>query len=192
MGTPFKYYFVPSLPHASSQQSNDACIIDTSSQYHVASAHLLGSSHAEQSKVWLAHQPTQLRSPSSASSELDDSPPLPPPIARAAFTPSPPPPPPPLSLSLTQSLPRPIDLFSLPDPRHMSARSRRKFHDPIWTSVWLTGSSICVFSFVALFLAHKPSATPRSFPYTTLHTVPPLVVVIFASAATSYAHILLL
>lgn len=174
--------------------------VDPGSQYpaaSTASTRLLGSSHAEQSRGWLAHQ---LRSPSPVSSELGDSPPLPPPIARAAFTPSPPPPPPPLSLSLTQSLlprdgqSRPIDLFSLPDPRHMSARSRRKFHDSIWTTVWLTGSSICVFSsFLALFLTHKPSATPRSFPYTTfLHTVPLLVILTFSSAAASYAHILLL
>ncbi|KAI9446176.1 plasma-membrane choline transporter-domain-containing protein [Lactarius indigo] len=153
----------------------------------------------EQSRGWLAHQPTQLRSPSPSSSELDEDPPLPPPKSRAAFTPSPPPPPP-LSLSLTQSLlprdgqTRPIDLFSLPDPRHMSARSRRKFHDPVWTSLWLTGLSICVFSsFLALFLTHKPSSTPRSFPYTTfLHTVPLLVILTFTSAAVSYAHILLL
>ena len=176
--------------------------VDPGSQYlaaSAASAHLLGSSHAE-SRGWLAHQPTQLRSPSPASSDLDDSPPLPPPKARAAFTPTPPQPPPPLSLSLTQSLlprdgqTRPIDLFSLPDPRHMSARSRRKFHDPIWTSVWLAGSSICIFSsFLALFLTHKPSPTPRSLPYTTfLHTVPLLVILTFSSAAASYAHILLL
>ena len=177
--------------------------VDSGSQYppaSAASAHLLGSSHApsEQSRGWLAHQPTQLRSPSPSSSELDESPPLPPSKARVPFTPSPPPPPP-LSLSLTQSLlprdgqTRPIDLFSLPDPRHMS-RSRRKFHDPIWTSVWLTGLSICVFSsFLALFLTHKPTATPRSFPYTIfLHTVPLLVILTFTSAAASYAHILLL
>jgi hypothetical protein len=179
--------------------------VDPGSHYpaaSAASARLLGSSHAEESRGWLAHQPTQLRSPSPVSSELDDSPPLPPSTARAAFTPSPPLPPPPLSLSLTQSLlprdgqSRPIDLFSLPDPRHMSARSRRKFHDPIWTSVWLAGSSICVLSsFLTLFLTHKPSpsTTPRSFPYTTfLHTVPLLVILTFSSAAASYAHILLL
>lgn len=176
--------------------------VDPGSQYPAASARLLGSSHApsEQSRGWLAHQPTQLRSPSPSSSELDEGSPLPPPKARAAFTPSPPPPPPPLSLSLTQSLlprdgqTRPIDLFSLPDPRHMSARSRRKFHDPVWTSVWLTGLSICVFSsFLALFLTHKPSTIPRIFPYTTfLHTVPLLVILTFTSAAVSYAHILLL
>jgi hypothetical protein len=70
--------------------------VDPGSHYpaaSAASARLLGSSHAEESRGWLAHQPTQLRSPSPVSSELGDSPPLPPPTARAAFTPSPPPPP---------------------------------------------------------------------------------------------------
>lgn len=178
--------------------------VDPGSQYPMMSPRLLGTSHApsEQSRGWLAHQPTQLRSPSPSSSELDDSPQIPPPPkARAAFTPSPPPPPP-LSLSLTQSLlprdgqTRPVDLFSLPDPRFISSRSRRKFHDPIWTSIWLTGLSTCVLSsFIALFLTRKPSSVPRSFPlpYTTfLHTIPLLVILTFTSAAVSYGHILLL
>src|SRR5712672_855967 len=72
-----------------------------------------------------------------------------------------PPPPPPLSLSLTQSLlphdghTQPIDLFSLPDLRYISSRSRRKFHDPIWTLIWLAGLSICVISsLLSLFLTH--------------------------------------
>ncbi|KAH9980955.1 plasma-membrane choline transporter-domain-containing protein [Lactifluus volemus] len=177
--------------------------VDPGSQYPATSARLLGSSHtpAEQSRGWLAHQPTQLRSPSPSSSEFDDSPQIPPPRERAAFTPSPPPPPP-LSLSLTQSLlprdgqSRPVDLFSLPDPRYISSHSRRKFHDPIWTSIWLSGLSICVISsFLSLFLTHKPSDAPRSFPlpYTTfLHTIPLLVILTFTSAAVSYAHVLLL
>jgi hypothetical protein len=178
--------------------------VDPGSQYPAFSSRL-ESSHAlsEQSRGWLAHQPAQLGPPSSSSSEPDDSPPPipPPPKVRPAFTPSPPPPPPPLSLSLTQSLlprdgnTRPIDLFSLPDPRYISSRSRRKFYDPIWTSIWLTGLSICVLSsFLSLFLTRKPD-TPRSFPlpYTTfLHTIPLLVVLTFISAAVSYAHILLL
>jgi hypothetical protein len=164
---------------------------------------ILGSSRApsEQSRGWLAHQPTQLRSPSPSSSELDDGPiVLPPSKARQALTPSPPPPPPPISLSLTQSLlprdgyTRPIDLFSLPDPRYISSRSRQKFHDPIWTSIWLTGLSTCVLSsLLSLFLTRKPSDAPRTFPYTTfLHTIPLLVILTFTSAAVSYAHILLL
>jgi hypothetical protein len=178
--------------------------VDPGSQYPAFSARLESSSHAlsEQSRGWLAHQPAQLGPSSPSSSELDDSPPIPPPPkVRAAFTPSPPPPPPPLSLSLTQSLlprdghTRPIDLFSLPDPRYIS-RSRRKFHDSIWTSIWLAGLSICVLSsFLSLFLIRKPSDTPRSFPlpYTTfLHTIPLLVILTFTSAAVSYAHILLL
>ena len=179
---------------------------DPGSHYPSISAPLLGFSHApsEQSRGWLAHQPTQLRSPSPSSSELDDSPPLPPPTkTRGALTPSPLPPlpPPPLSLSLTDSLlprdghTRPVDLFTLPDPRYIS-RSRRKFHDPVWTSIWLTGLSICIFSsLLSLFLTRKPSDSPRSFPlpYTTfLHTIPLLVILTFTSAAVSYAHILLL
>jgi hypothetical protein len=180
--------------------------VDPGSQYPATSARLPGSSHvpAEHSRGWLAHQPTQLRSPSPSSSEFDDSPQIPPPRERATFTPSPPPPPPPppLSLSLTQSLlprdgqARPVDLFSLPDPRYISSHSRRKFHDPIWTSIWLSGLSICVISsFLSLFLTHKPSDAPRSFPlpYTTfLHTIPLLVILTFTSAAVSYAHVLLL
>jgi hypothetical protein len=178
--------------------------VDPGSLYPETFPSNLGSSHApsEQSRGWLAHQPTQLRSPSPSSSELDDGPLIPPPSkARPALTPSPPPPPPPpISLSLTQSLlprdgyTRPIDLFSLPDPRYISSRSRQKFHDPIWTSIWLTGLSICVLSsLLSLFLTHKPSDAPRTFPYTTfLHTIPLLVILTFTSAAVSYAHILLL
>ena len=180
--------------------------VDQGSLYPATSPSRLGSSRApsEQSRGWLAHQPTQLRSPSPSSSELDDGPLIPPPSkARPAFTPNtPPPPPPPLSLSLTQSLlprdghTRPIDLFSLPDPRYISSRSRQRFHDPIWTSIWLTGLSTCILSsLLSLFLTHKPSDAPRSFPlpYTTfLHTIPLLVILTFTSAAVSYAHILLL
>ncbi|KAI9511106.1 plasma-membrane choline transporter-domain-containing protein [Russula earlei] len=179
--------------------------VDPGSQYPATSTRLPGLSQApsEQSRGWLAHQPTHLRSPSPSSSGLDDSPPIPPPSkALPTLTTSPPPPPPPLSLSLTQSLlprdghARPIDLFSLPDPRYISSRSRRKFHDPIWTSIWLTGLSICVLSsLLSLFLTRKPSSTPRSFPlpYTTfLHTVPLIVILTFTSAAVSYTHILLL
>ncbi|KAH9958336.1 plasma-membrane choline transporter-domain-containing protein [Russula dissimulans] len=180
--------------------------VESGSQYPETSIRLPSFSQApsEQSRGWLAHQPTHPRSPSPSSSGLDDSPPiLSPQKARAAFTPSPlPPPPPPLSLSLTQSLlprdghTRPIDLFSLPDPRYISSRSRRKFHDPIWTSIWLAGLSICVVSsLLSLFLTHKPLNAPRSFhlPYTIfLHTIPLLVILTFTSAAVSYAHILLL
>src|SRR5712671_7131809 len=139
--------------------------VELGSQYPETSTHLPVFSQAplEQSRGWLAHQPMHPRSPSASSSGLGDSPPIPsPPRVHAAFTPSPlPPPPPPLSLSLTQSLlPRdghmqPIDLFSLPDPRYISSRSRRKFHDPIWTSIWLAGLSICIISsLLSLFLTH--------------------------------------
>ena len=182
--------------------------VDQGSLYPATSPSRLGSSSralapSEQSRGWLAHQPMQLGSPSPSSSELDDGPLIPPSSkARPAFTNTPPPPPPPLSLSLTQSLlprdghTRPIDLFSLPDPRYISSRSRQRFHDPIWTSIWLTGLSICILSsLLSLFLTRKPSDAPRSspLPYTTfLHTIPLLVILTFTSAAVSYAHILLL
>lgn len=176
---------------------------DPGSQYPSHSIPLLASSHAqseaEPSRGWLAHQPTQLRSPSPSSSEsFGTRPKGPSPPIHLSHSP-PPLPPPPISLSLTESLlprdghSRPLDLFSLPDPRH---RVRRKHHDPIWTSIWLGCLSICLFSaLLILFLTRQPPDRPRrgQLPYLTLlHTVPLLVILTFVSAAVSYAHILLL
>ncbi|KAA1469288.1 hypothetical protein DENSPDRAFT_864070 [Dentipellis sp. KUC8613] len=176
-------------------------------------------SEGEPSRGWLAHQASPLRSPSPAPSSSSDSgtppadllnpalartqrphehrPPPPPPASR-----SPPVPPPPrtaVSLSLTESLlprdgrTRPLDVFSLPDPRHIS-RSRRKYNDSIWTAVWCTGLSLCVFfSILVLFLTRKPPKHQQSLPYTTfLHTVPMLIILTFVSAIVSYTHIALL
>ena len=183
-------------------------------------------SDIERSRGWLAHQPSPLRSPSpapsSSSSSADSAdsgtPPadllnptlaraqhrLPPPPTHAAADPIPPPPRTIPSLSLTESLlprdgrARPLDVFSLPDPRHTAhARARRKYHDALWTALWCTGLSACLLaSVLALFLTRRPAPGQHpgaSLPYTTLlHTVPLLTVLTFVSAAVSYAHIFLL
>lgn len=166
-------------------------------------------------KGWLAHQtspPRRVRSPlrSPSSSSLDSSSPavesrrlVPDLSARYQLHPPPPPrahEPVSLSLSLTQSLlprdgtSRPVDVFSLPDPRHIT-RSRRKFNDSHWTIVWCTGVSICVFfSVLLLFLVRDPDNPSRvSLPYTTLlHTVPLLTILTFMSALVAYVHVFLL
>ncbi|KAG6829364.1 hypothetical protein H0H87_011673 [Tephrocybe sp. NHM501043] len=146
-------------------------------------------------KGWLAHLASPMmrhsrsrsRSPSPIPSDSDDS--EPPPEISGPETirvlPTPPLPPPttsrePVSLSLTESLlprdgrSRPLDVFSLPDPRH-TPRGRRKYNDPIWTVV-------C-----------KPTKSPSALPYTTLlHTVPMLTILTFLSALAAYTHIFLL
>lgn len=150
-------------------------------------------------KGWLAHlaaSPSMHRprtpSPVSSSSDSDPPPELYAPKPKQSQ---------PHSLSLTESLlprdgrARPLDVFSLPDPRH-TPRGRRRYNDSIWTSVWLTGVSICVlFSIVMLFAARQPDKkVPRSIlPYITLlHTVPLLTILTFVSALVAYAHIFLL
>ncbi|KIL67089.1 hypothetical protein M378DRAFT_74370 [Amanita muscaria Koide BX008] len=106
----------------------------------------------------------------------------------------------PQSLSLTESLlprdgrTRPLDVFSLPDPRH-TPRRRRKYNDSIWTVLWCTSVSICLFfSILVLFVVHKPEGTKNIIlPYTTLlHTVPLLTITTFSSAIVTYVHIFLL
>lgn len=166
----------------------------------------------EFSKGWLAHQaspPRRLRaSPPSPSRSSFDSPgpiagPSHQPIQPSLRSQSPLPPPPrtrePVSLSLTESLlprdgtSRPIDVFSLPDPRHIS-RARRKFNDSHWTILWCTGVTICFFfSILLMFIARLPNKIRGPLPYLTLlHTVPLLVILTFVSAAVAYAHIFLL
>ena len=89
---------------------------------------------------------------------------------------------------------RPIDTFSLPDPRHIP-RGRRKYNDSVWTAVWCTGLTLCTASSVfILFFTRKPSTHPRvTLPYTTLlHTVPLLTILTFLSALVAYTHIFLL
>ncbi|KAG9318903.1 plasma-membrane choline transporter-domain-containing protein [Chiua virens] len=163
-------------------------------------------------KGWLAHQaspPRRLRasSPSPSRSSLESPGPIPGPSHRpvqpSLHLQSPPPPPPrarePVSLSLTDSLlprdgaTRPIDIFSLPDPRHLS-RTRRKFNDSHWTILWCTGVAICFFfSVLLVFIARRPKKIKGPFPYLTLlHTVPLLTILTFVSAAVAYAHIMLL
>lgn len=159
---------------------------------------------------WLAHLARSPRkSPSPMRSSSDDSSPPPDllvahnPTARnmvPAQTPVPPPPRTGHSLSLTDSLlprdgfNRPIDVFSLPDPRH-TLRKRRKYHDSIWISLWLAFVTICVlFSVILLFTTRRPKEVPSvMLPYTVLlRTVPMLVILTLLSAATAYVHVYLL
>jgi len=165
-------------------------------------------------KGWLAHQaspPRRARSPprSPSASSLDSPGPtaesrrLMPDHSAKSRSPLPPPPrahePVSLSLSLTQSLlprdgtARPIDVFSLPDPRHIT-RGRRRFNDSHWTIIWCTGVSVCVFFSVLLLFIHNPdNKSGASLPYTTLlHTVPLLTILTFMSALVAYVHLFLL
>ncbi|KAL0060632.1 hypothetical protein AAF712_012575 [Marasmius tenuissimus] len=160
---------------------------------------------------WLAHQ-GRLSSSSSSTSSSDSDDEEPPPdilVQRPGPHERPHPPPrtnrDPVSLSLTESLlprdgvTRPIDVFSLPDPRFTS-RNRRKFQDSIWTALWLTGVSVClVASLVLLFTtsvkeaSHNDRKQKKLLPYTTLlRTVPLLTILTFAAAIVSYVHVLLL
>ncbi|KAI0647476.1 plasma-membrane choline transporter-domain-containing protein [Trametes meyenii] len=180
------------------------------SRQEAASVPLLGVSEGDGSKGWLAHaSPLRSPSPSPSNSSADSSNPPPdilhprPPSPHSAQRPySPPHPPPPprtaVSLSLTESLlprdgrTRPVDVFSLPDPRYVP-RNRRKFNDSAWTTTWLAGVSICLLgSILVLFLTHA-SPNRRKTPYfTLLHTVPLLTILTFLSAAVCYVHIFLL
>lgn len=170
---------------------------------------LLGASEPDNSKGWLAHaSPLRSDSPSPSSSSIDsEDPPAglfgsrPQASVRPPEPPQPlPPPRTALTLSLTESLlprdgrTRPLDVFSLPDPRYVP-RGRRKYNDSIWTALWCTALSICfIFSFLILFLTHKPRILPRSpLPYLTLlHTVPLLTILTFLSAIVAYVHVFLL
>ncbi|TFK72735.1 hypothetical protein BDN72DRAFT_835824 [Pluteus cervinus] len=169
----------------------------------IASSHTYDSD-SESPRGWLAHQPSPLqpsRSPSPASSSSSEPSPdmlvgatrpqhhvsAPPTTNRE-----------PISLSLTESLlprdgrTRPLDVFSLPDPRH-TPRGRRKYNDYPWTALWCAGVSFCLFfSILLLFITRKPQERVR-LPYTTLlHTVPLLTILTFASAVVAYSHIYLL
>lgn len=194
------------------------------SRYAPQSVPLLGASHeTSHSKGWLAHHGAAPRSPSpspsvSSSSSDEGVPPASlftptraaPPRAtrgrspsargRAASPPLPPPRAQQIALSLTESLlprdghSRPLDVFSLPDPRH-TTRGRRKHHDAPWLSLWLTGIGVCVLGcLLVLIFTHKPKGSKgKGLPYTTLlHTVPLLTILTFVSAAVSYGHIFLL
>ncbi|KAF7986566.1 hypothetical protein HWV62_26312 [Athelia sp. TMB] len=170
---------------------------------------LPGPSEPGSPKGWLAHQASPLgrsRSPSpspSSSSYESHSPP-----AHVSRSPPPkpprvqPPPPPttrgPMGLSLTESLlprdgqTRAVDVFSLPDPRHVRRR-RWKFNDSPWTAVWCAGVTICFFFCILLLFITQKTKKPVTLPYTTLlHTVPLLTILTFVSAAVAYTHIFLL
>ncbi|THH11841.1 hypothetical protein EW145_g388 [Phellinidium pouzarii] len=90
---------------------------------------------------------------------------------------------------------RPIDVFSLPDPRSHS-RGRVVHKDYFWTAAWLGSVTACVIgSFIILFTTSSPNRTSKGpiMPYTTLlHTIPLITILTFISAAVSYAHIMLL
>lgn len=88
---------------------------------------------------------------------------------------------------------RPVDVFSLPDPRRHS-RGRVIYKDSVWTAIWLTSVCACLLgSFLILFTTHTPGRKSKGLPYTTLlHTIPLLTVLTFISAIVSYAHIFLL
>ncbi|KAL5490248.1 hypothetical protein ACEPAI_5081 [Sanghuangporus weigelae] len=88
---------------------------------------------------------------------------------------------------------RPVDVFSLPDPRAHS-RGRVIHRDYHWMAVWLASVTACAIgSFIILFTTSAPKGSPIVNPYTTLlHTVPLLAILTFISAAVSYAHIMLL
>ncbi|KAJ8092521.1 hypothetical protein PM082_023774 [Marasmius tenuissimus] len=160
---------------------------------------------------WLAHQGRLSSSSSStSSSDSDDEEPPPDILVQRPGPHGRPHPPPrtnrdPVSLSLTESLlprdgvTRPIDVFSLPDPRFTS-RNRRKFQDSIWTALWLTGVSVCLVASIVLLFAtsakeasHNDRKQKKLLPYTTLlRTVPLLTILTFAAAIVSYVHVLLL
>lgn len=176
------------------------------SRFDSHSVPLIASEHSasvgsDSPKGWLAHQASR---PSRSPSPLTSSDSSPPPDLFKPATYRPPPPPQtlsaPISLSLTESLlprdghARPIDVFSLPDPRH-TPRGRRKYNDSVWTAIWCTGCLLCLLSSILiLFLTRKPpNSSPATLPYTTLlHTVPMLTILTFLSAFVAYGHIFLL
>lgn len=179
------------------------------SRHQAQSIPLLGVSRDDDAKGWLVHaSPLRSPSPSPSSSSLDSGqPPMAatssrPPLRSERLSPPQPLPPPraEVALSLTESLlprdgrTRPLDVFTLPDPRFVP-RSRRKYHDSRWTAAWCAGVGICLFfSILVLFLTRKPDNNHRVIlPYVTLlHTVPLLTILIFTSACVAYAHVLLL
>ncbi|KAG7092974.1 hypothetical protein E1B28_009275 [Marasmius oreades] len=156
---------------------------------------------------WLAHHGRLSSSSSSGSSSDDEEPPLDILVQQRPQVQAPPPRTnrDPVSLSLTESLlprdgvTRPIDVFSLPDPR-FTPRNRRKFQDSSWTALWLTGISVCLISSIVLLFvtstskaSHNDRKQKKLLPYTTLlHTIPLLTILTFAAAVVSYLHVLLL
>ena len=77
---------------------------------------------------------------------------------------------------------RPVDVFSLPDPRPAS-KKRMSHKDSVWIVAWLGSVMICVAaSFVVLFTTSVPRGTPERLilPYSVLlHTIPLLTILTF-------------
>lgn len=181
------------------------------SHQQAASIPLLGVSDADGGKGWLAHaSPLRSPSPSPSNSSADSA--GPPPDILHPRVPSPhytrppqptsyqpaPPPQTAISLSLTESLlprdgrTRPVDVFSLPDPRYVP-RNRRKFNDSVWTTVWCAGVGASVFgSVIILFFTHSPPGSSKGSYTTLLHTIPLLTILTFVSAVVCYVHVFLL
>lgn len=160
------------------------------------------SSVRDHAQGWLAHQAaTSYRHPTPTPSDTSSESGVPPPDLILSTSNVPPPPQTAQGEPLTESLlprdgvSRPLDVFSLPDPRRHS-RGRASHKDAIWTTVWLASVTACVLgSFIILFTTKVPRGTPRStiLPYTTLlHAIPLITILTFLSAAVSYAHIMLL
>lgn len=187
-------------------------------QQHQQSIPLIARSPSPSSPPgWLAHlahspQPPPRRPSPSNNSESDSSPPPDlfvgasprgPSTAHAPISGIPPPPPTltePHSLSLTDSLlprdglTRPIDVFSLPDPRH-TPRKRRKHHEAPYISAFLALLSLCLFfCMLLLIVTDRPKGVPAVIlPYAImLRTVPILTILTFVSAAVAYGHVYLL
>ncbi|KAI0748426.1 plasma-membrane choline transporter-domain-containing protein [Daedaleopsis nitida] len=180
------------------------------SRQQAASIPLLGVSEPDGGKGWLAHaSPLRSPSPSPSNSSSDSGPPpdILHPHPSSPHHARPPqhfqhqPAPPPrtaVTLSLTESLlprdghTRPVDVFSLPDPRHVP-RNRRQFNDSVWMEVWFTGVRICLFwSFFIILITRSPPSSSRQSYTTLLHTVPLLTILTFVSAVVCYLHVFLL
>lgn len=162
------------------------------------------SDEPPQAQGWLAHQaPMSYRVPPSPPSDSSSDPGSPP--ADLFATPArvvPTVTNPQLSNPLTDSLlprdgiSRPMDVFSLPDPR-IHSRGRVVCKDASWTMVWLGSVAACIVgSFIILFTTSsnpKGSHPGAVLPYTTLlHSIPLITILILLSAVVSYAHIMLL
>jgi hypothetical protein len=174
--------------------------------YDAASLPLIASERPQESAPgWLAHQTTTFHRPPSPPSDTSSDSGVPPTYLLAARDEESSAPPPPMTrpyTPLTESLlprdgqSRPVDVFSLPDPRRHSQR-RVVYKDSLWTAAWLASVCACIVgSFIILFTTRLPrERLPKgtSIPYTTLlHTIPLLTILTFLAAIVSYAHIFLL
>lgn len=99
------------------------------------------------------------------------------------------------SLLPRDGISRPIDVFSLPDPR-MRQQGRVVIKDKFWTVVWQGSMAACMFgAFIILFTTSTSNGKTHGavLPYTTLlHTIPLVTILILSSAIVCYSHLLLL